>query len=95
MSQKTELKFEVEETVLLKQGGKIAREYCPQCRREVDMVSPEVLALVMGASEREVFRLVESGSLPFLEAERLVVCADCYRRLVAGKLINGGNNNGK
>ena len=83
MSQKAQFKFEVEETVVLKQGGKILREHCPYCSQVVDMVSPDVLRLVMGASEREIFRLVESGSIHFIEAERLVVCNICYRRATA------------
>ena len=85
MSQKTEIKFEVEETVVLKQGGKILRDYCPQCGLIVDMVSPDVLALVMSASEREIFRLVERGVIHFIEAERLIVCPSCYSRAIAMK----------
>jgi hypothetical protein len=84
VSQKTELKFEVEETVVLRQGGKIARDYCPKCCQAVDMVSPDVLALVMGASEREIFRLVEAGMIYFVEADRLMICNCCYRRMPSG-----------
>lgn len=80
MSQKAQIKLEVEETVVLKQGGKILRDDCPKCGQNVDLVSPDVLALVLGASEREIFRLVESGAIHFVEAERLVVCPDCYHR---------------
>lgn len=80
MSQKTEIKFEVEETVVLKQGGKILRDYCPQCGLIVDMVSPDVLALVVGASEREIFRLVERGAIYFIESDRVIVCPACYHR---------------
>ena len=80
MSQKTEIKFEVEETVVLKQGGKILRDFCPKCGQMVDMVSPDVLALVMGASEREIFRLVERGAIYFIEADRVIVCPACYHR---------------
>ena len=74
--------FEVEETIVLKQGGKISRQDCPECQETVDLLSPDVLALITGTSEREIFRLVESGSVFFVESGRLVVCPECYRRSV-------------
>ena len=82
MTQKPEITFEVEETIVLKQGGKMVTEYCPRCRELVEMVSPDVLALVTGASEREIFRLIEAGRIHFMEAERLVACPSCYRESV-------------
>src|SRR5213079_1380934 len=72
MTQKAEITFEVEETVVLKQGGKIATEYCSRCSEIVEMLSPDVLALVTATSEREIFRLIETGSIYFEESERLV-----------------------
>lgn len=45
------------------------------------MLSPDVLSLVTGASERDIFRLVEVGSIYFEESDRLVVCPACYSRL--------------
>jgi len=83
MTQKTEITFEIEETVVLKQGGKIVMGYCPRCNRDIELVSPDVLALASGASEREIFRLVERGMIHFEETDRLVVCSNCYRLLSA------------
>ena len=80
MTQKAEITFEVEETVVLKQGGKIMRFFCPRCRETVDMVSPDVLALITGASEREIFRLLETEMIYFQESDRVVVCPNCYRK---------------
>jgi hypothetical protein len=80
MTQKGDITFEVEETIVLKQGGKILTEYCPRCDVMVDMLSPDVLALVSGATEREIFRLVESDSIHFTESGRLVACPGCFRR---------------
>ena len=84
MTQKAEITFEVEETVVLKQGGKIVSAFCPQCREMVDMVSPNVLALATGASEREIFRLVEAGLIHFEETDGLVACPTCYHRSLVG-----------
>src|SRR5262249_47168124 len=82
MAQKTEITFEVEETVTLKQGGKIATQFCPRCEEVVEMVSPDVLSLATGSSEREIFRLIETGAIHFTEGERLVVCPGCYHKLI-------------
>ena len=81
MAKKTEFTFEVEETITLKQGGKLIAGYCPKCDANVDLVSPYILALISGASEREIFRLVEAGSLHFEEGERLTVCSTCFELL--------------
>jgi hypothetical protein len=83
MTQKAELTFEIEETVVLKQSGYLMTEYCPRCQEMVEMVSPDVLSLVNGVSEREIFRLVEIGEIHFIELGRMVVCPGCYRRMMA------------
>lgn len=80
MTLKPQITFEVEETIVLKQGGKRVREFCPRCGRHVDMVSPDVLALVAGATEREVFRMIECGEIYFIESGRVVACLGCYRQ---------------
>lgn len=82
MTQRAEFTFEIEETVVLKQGGFLINEYCPRCMEKVDMLSPEVLALTNGASEREIFRLMEAGAIHFVEAARVVACPSCYRHLL-------------
>jgi hypothetical protein len=82
MAKKTEITFEVEETFILKQGGKIVTEFCSGCGADVDFVSPDILRMATGTSEREIFRLIETGAIHFVEAERLVVCPGCYNRLL-------------
>jgi len=76
--------FELEETVVVKQGGKIVTEICPRCGASVKMVSPDILALVSGAMEREIFRLIEAGRIHFVEDGRTLACVSCYRRLLMG-----------
>ena len=85
MTQRVELTLEIEETVVLKQGGYFVTEYCPRCREMVDMVSPDVLSLISGVSEREIFRLVEAGAIHFLEAARIVACPSCYRHRLGAR----------
>lgn len=83
MTQKLQITFEVEETIVLKQGGKLIREFCPRCETKVDLLSPDVLALVTHASEREIFRLIECDAIFFIESGRLVACLGCYRQFMA------------
>jgi hypothetical protein len=76
--------FELEETVVVKQGGKIATDLCPKCGANVKMVSPDILALVSGSMEREIFRLIEAGRIHFIEDGRTLACVSCYRRSLIG-----------
>ena len=84
MKQKAEITFEVEETIVLKQGGKMSSEHCPQCSATTHMLSPDVLSLVTGMSERDIFRLVEIGAVHFVENGRLLACPGCLKRLMLG-----------
>ena len=78
MNKKAKLKFEVEETFIVRQGGKIVTEVCPRCNKPTVMVSPDVLSLATGLSEREIFRSVESGRVHFIEEGRVCVCTGCF-----------------
>jgi len=89
MKRRTEITFEVEETVVSKRGGKFFREYCPRCESVTEMASPEVLASLTGSSEREIFRLVEAQKIHFIEADRIFGCVRCYRRSIA-QIAYGG-----
>jgi hypothetical protein len=88
MTLKAEITLEIEETVVLKQGGNFVTEYCPRCQQTVDMVSPGVLSLIAGVSEREIFRLIESGAIHFFETSRLVACLSCYGHLLTSVSID-------
>lgn len=73
MKRKTEITFETEELVLFK-----AREsfeaFCPFCNEPVEMLTTVSASLLFGLSEREIFRLIEAGTVHFTEAERMFVC---------------------
>jgi len=84
MRQKTEITFEVEETILVKQSEGQQTEFCPNCHTITAMVPPARLAYLTGSSEREIFRLIETSAIHFAEIDRLIVCASCYRRSAIG-----------
>lgn len=88
MRQKAKITFEMEETVVLKRGRKSVTGLCPQCRMHVEMIAPDVLALLSGSSEREIFRMIEAGCIHFIEQGRVLACASCYRELTTDQLLS-------
>jgi hypothetical protein len=79
MKQRAAITFEAEETIVLKQGRKAVIDFCPTCGTDVEMISPDVLALLTGVSERTIFRLIEAGRIHFIEPDRVLACSRCYR----------------
>lgn len=75
MKRMTEITFETEELVAVKarQGFK---GFCQGCNAFVEMLPVEAAAILTGLSEREIFRLIETGEIHFVEAERVFVCRD-------------------
>jgi len=82
MKQKVEIMFEVEETIALRQGAQIGSEFCPQCRLVSALIAPRVIAIFSGVKEREIFRLIESGDIYFVETDGVRVCLSCLHRYV-------------
>ena len=82
MKQKAEITFEQEETVILRQSAGHLLEFCPKCNETVEFLTPEIIAAIAGTSEREIFRLIESGKIHFIEKERIFGCPICYRNSV-------------
>ena len=80
MKQKVEIMFEVEETIVLRQGERIGSEFCPQCQIVSAMIAPRSIAIFSGAKEREIFRLIEAGEIHFVEADCVRVCLSCLNR---------------
>jgi hypothetical protein len=80
MKQKVEIMFEVEETIVLRQGEQIGNEFCPRCQLVSAMIAPRAIAIFSGAKEREIFRLIEAGKIYFVEADGVRVCLSCLHR---------------
>ena len=78
MKRRAEIKFETEETILFRQGPAAVREYCPECRAIVDMLSPRAMAIFGKVSERVVFRLIETGDLHYVENTGVFVCLNSF-----------------
>ena len=82
MKQRAQITFEQRETVILKQSESHVLEVCPNCDAEALFVTPEILAAMTGASEREIFRLIEAGAIQFVERNRTYACSECYRKSI-------------
>jgi hypothetical protein len=54
-------------TVVRPSGGSI-NAWCEFCGAEVEMVTPEKAAAIIGVPAREIYRGIENGSIHFLEA---------------------------
>ncbi len=69
-----EITFEVEETIILRQSGNILEAFCSQCLASVEMLTPQLAAAVSNTTIREIFRLIESGRLHFMETDEIRIC---------------------
>ena len=57
-----------EETVLRgSQGQRPNLMWCPACRRQVEMVTPEQAVQIAGVSTRTIYRWIEGGAIHFME----------------------------
>jgi len=92
MKQKAAVTFEKEETLVIRQSAYFTTDFCPICDDVVDMLAPEVLARMAESTEREIFRWIENGFLPFVETKRIYACLPCYRRLIEQNLAKVSGN---
>lgn len=74
MKQKTEIEIELSETVAYSRRDEKFEAYCPQCRSLVEMAAPRVAAVLARSSEREVYRLVETDKIHYVESGGVLVC---------------------
>lgn len=52
---------------------------CQKCEVESLMFPPERIAELTNISTREIYRLIESGKVHFIEKERILVCVESLR----------------
>ena len=81
MKQRAEIMFEMEETVVLREGSKVSIIYCVDCKENVLMATPQAAAFLSGVSERQIFRLIELNILHFTENGCVLVCLDSVKSL--------------
>jgi hypothetical protein len=60
---RTEITIEKHELLTIRRGAKRVTAWCPECRGEVQMLTPDEAADLARLSGREIYRLVEAGRL--------------------------------
>ena len=80
MKNQSEITFEIEETIVVRDGVP-AILFCERCMRKVPMSTPQTAALLSGMTEREIFRLLESELVHFSEGGRVLICLESVRLL--------------
>jgi excisionase family DNA binding protein len=82
-----ELTIETEESVVLRatKGRQTSFMWCPGCRRQVEMVTPEQAARIADVSTRTIYRWVEAGTLHFIESSgEMFLCVSALCRRASG-----------
>ncbi len=61
--------IETEENIVLHtaKGRHPCLMWCPACRRQVEMVTPEQAAQIAGVSPRTIYRWIEAGTIHSVE----------------------------
>jgi hypothetical protein len=77
MSSKIIVRKETHEINILTRPAVPEKRFCVCCQREVRWLMPEEAMLLANASLREIFRLIESSEIHFVESAEgfLLVCA--------------------
>ncbi len=83
MKQRAEIKFEIEETIVVRRGERLSREFCPLCGIVANMLTPQFASAVSKKPVREIFRFVEAGRLHFSETSGGLICLNCLTALIA------------
>jgi len=74
MKQTTQIEIEFSETIAYSRPGERYETFCPECKSMVEMLTTQVAAIVTGTTDREIYRLVETGKVHFVESGRVLVC---------------------
>ena len=74
MMQKTQIEIELSETIAYSRRSERFETFCPNCKSLVEMATPQIAAILTQSTEREIYRLVETDKIHFIETERVLVC---------------------
>lgn len=76
---RTEITIETDEMIFFKHIQHPMLAWCSNCDKEVEMLKPEVVAVIEGVTVRKIFRKVEDGQIHFTETPNgmLLICSKC------------------
>lgn len=76
MTLKTEIEFELNETIAYSRRDERGMVFCTGCQKASEMAVPHLASILAEVSEREVYRRIVANEVHFIEAERLLVCVE-------------------
>jgi hypothetical protein len=85
MSQKTKIEIEFSETIAYSKRREKFEAYCPNCESLVEMAAPHIAAVLTRSTEREIFSLVETGRIHFVETDGVLICLASLTEFKAGE----------
>jgi hypothetical protein len=74
---------EIDERIPVTNAEQHFEAYCTGCKKMTGMATPKTASVLTETSEREVFRLIESKEIHFIESARVLVCVESLRNLKA------------
>jgi hypothetical protein len=74
MKHRTEIEIEVSETIAYSRRDEQFMAFCLKCNSHVEMCSPATAAVIAKLTEREIYRLVESGQIHYVDTGRVLIC---------------------
>lgn len=74
MKQKMQIEIELSETIVYTRGSERFETFCPECKSLVEMSTPQIAAILNHSTEREIYRLVETEKIHFVETDRVLIC---------------------
>ena len=79
---KTEINLEIEEAIAIRTAS-VVLAHCTECRNQMRMIAANEAGIIAKLRTREIYRLVETGRLHFIEDPNglLFVCAASLRQL--------------
>ena len=86
MTQKTEIEFELNETIAYSRSDERLGVFCPHCQTIVQMAVPHVASILAKVSEREIYRLIVTNQVHFIESGRVLVCLTSLTGYQTGEL---------
>ena len=86
MTRKTEIEFELNETIAYSRSDERLGVFCPSCQMIVEMAVPHIASILTEMSEREIYRRVVDNEAHFVESGRLLVCLNSLTRDQTGEM---------
>ena len=74
MTQQTQIEIELSETIAYSRRSERFETFCPQCKSLVEMSTPQIAAILTRSNEREIYRLIETDKVHFVETDRVLIC---------------------